>query len=146
MLRIYADPSSGAQCVGYVQSYQQGRTSSWCLNIPVCLARAKTMQSIIIFVWSMISYSQPLTIYTLCVCAKIMQITVLQSKRVDFEYGVLSAVFTGQTCMSRVIIWYSVMSRVGLYISEIMDCNDLWCGLGMHKCTKIATVYVRHSF
>ena len=30
--------------------------------------------------------------------------TVLQSKRVDFEYGVFSAVFTGQTCMSRVII------------------------------------------
>ena len=30
--------------------------------------------------------------------------TVLQSKRVDFEYGVFSAVFSGQTCMSRVII------------------------------------------
>ena len=49
--------------------------------------------------------------------------TVLQSKRVDFEYGVYSAVFTGQTCMSRVIICYSVLSRIGLYISENMDCN-----------------------
>ena len=43
--------------------------------------------------------------------------TVLQRKRVDFEYGVFSAVFTGQTCMSRVIICYSVLSRIGLYIS-----------------------------
>ena len=51
--------------------------------------------------------------------------TVLQSKRVDFEYGVFSAVFTGQTCMSRVIICYSVLSRIGLYISENMDCNYL---------------------
>ena len=51
--------------------------------------------------------------------------TVLQSKRVDFEYGVFSAVFTGQTCMSRVIICYSVLSRIGLYMSENMDCNYL---------------------
>ena len=51
--------------------------------------------------------------------------TVLQSKRVDFEHGVFSAVFTGQTCMSRVIICYSVLSRIGLYISENMDCNYL---------------------
>ena len=51
--------------------------------------------------------------------------TVLQSKRVDFEYGVFSAVFTGQTCMSRVIICYLVLSRIGLYISETMDCNCL---------------------
>ena len=51
--------------------------------------------------------------------------TVLQSKRVDFEYGVFSAVFTGQTCMSRVIICYSVLSRIGLYISENMGCNYL---------------------
>ena len=41
---------------------------------------------------------------------------MLQSKRVDFEHGVFSAVFTGQTCMSRVIICYSVLSRIGLYI------------------------------
>ena len=51
--------------------------------------------------------------------------TVLQSKRVDFEYGVFSAVFTGQTCMSRVINCYSVLSRIGLYISENMDCKYL---------------------
>ena len=54
-----------------------------------------------------------------------LQTTVLQSKRVDFEHGVFSAVFTGQTCMSRVIICYSVLSRIGLYISENMDCNYL---------------------
>ena len=51
--------------------------------------------------------------------------TVLQSKRVNFEYGVFFAVFTGKTCTSRVIICYSVLSRIGLYISENMDCNYL---------------------
>ena len=50
---------------------------------------------------------------------------MLQSKRVDFDYGVFSAVFTGQTGMSRVIICYSVLSRIGLHISENMDCNYL---------------------
>ena len=33
----------------------------------------------------------------------------------------------------------------GLCISEIMGCNDFWCGLCMHKCMKIADFYVRHS-
>lgn len=32
--------------------------------------------------------------------------TVLQNTRVDFEYDVLSAVFTDQTCMSIVMICY----------------------------------------
>ena len=34
----------------------------------------------------------------------------------------------------------------GLYISKIMGCNDLWCGLDMHKCMKIANFCVRHRF
>ena len=66
--------------------------------------------------------------------------TVLHSKRVDFEYGVLSAEYTDYTC---IVIWSSVVARVGLCINEIMGCNDLWCGLGMHKCTDF---YVRHKF
>ena len=50
---------------------------------------------------------------------------MLQSKRVDFEYGVFSAVFTGQTCMFRVMfcpglvyiylkIWTVIIFDVGL--------------------------------
>ena len=48
--------------------------------------------------------------------------TVLQSKRVELVY-VLQCLL--QTCMSRVIICYSVFPRIGLYISENMDCNHL---------------------
>ena len=69
-------------------------------------------------------YLLSVIVYNMVVIAYI-NYTVLQSKRVDFECGVFSAVFTGQTCMSRVIICYSVLSRIGLYISENMDCNYL---------------------
>ena len=30
-------------------------------------------------------------------------------------------------------------------MSEIMGCNDLWCGLSMHKCMKITDFYVGTS-
>ena len=49
--------------------------------------------------------------------------TVLHSKRVDFEYAVLSAAYTDKSCMSRILIWYSVVSRIGLCTSEIMGCT-----------------------
>ena len=73
--------------------------------------------------------------------------SVLQSKRVHFDDGIHSAVFTDHTCISRVTISYSALSRVGLHLSEILGCNDLLCGQGMQKSTKILPVYyVRHSF
>ena len=69
-----------------------------------------------------------------------------QSKRVHLDDGIHSVVFTDHTCIYRVTITYLTLSRVGLYLSEIMGCNDHLCGLGMQKSTRNLPVHVRHSF
>ena len=60
----------------------------------------------------------------------------LHSKRVNFEYGVVSAVYTRQTCMS------GKQTDIANSRVIIVGCTLLWCDLSMRKCAEKVSSHI----